>query len=835
MLCSGDHADAARAGGKQVRGAMSEFLDALSERVLVLDGAMGTELLARIGELPEVVETLNVDRPEVVLAVHRAYVEAGADVIETNTFGASPIKLGAAGMADRTEELNRAAVDLARRAAAGAGRRVFVAGSLGPVGELVRPLGPLAPEEVQAAYRRQAKALAQAGVDLLLVETQIDLLEAKLAVLGCREAAPDVPLAVSVTFPMNELTVTGSGAREAGTSLEALPVDLVGVNCGGHPEEFLALLGGLLATTARPLAVYANAGLPEKREGRLVYPLGPEEFSDYAERFADLGASLVGGCCGTTPAHVREMARRLAGRRSGPRARPPEGEFRAASRARLFRAGAGLPLAIVGEAINPFGKSASARKVRQGDMAEVRALARVQEQAGASALDVNLGRAADKEPELMARAVAAAEAASTLPLFVDAMTPEAVEQGLRAAAGKPVINSVHFGADWRELFRLARRYGAGVVLLAMDEDGIPDTASGRLAVLERLAERAFQAGLKPWDLICDPVVTSAAAGEPSVTLETIRLLAERGFVSICGLSNVSHGLPARSVLNAAFLAMAGAAGLDAAIADPRQVRVSETAAAVSALAGRDRAMRAFVARFGQRVEELVGAATGQGAGAAASGSAAPRQRLEGAVIEGEAAAAASAAEALVAGGMAPMAVVQEVLVPALEEVGRRYEERVYFLPQLMASAEAAQAAAEVVRRAMPPAEAESGPVVVLATVRGDVHDIGKNIVALVLANHGYRVVDLGKNVPAEEILEAALRHGAVAVGLSALMTTTMDAMAEVVRLRDERAPGLKVLIGGAAVSEAFCREIGADAYGKDAVDAVRKLSALLEEQGGGKA
>ncbi len=824
-----------------------DILAELRKRVLVLDGAMGTEIFRRTGSVPDVPELLNVEAPGVIEAIHHDYVQAGAEIIETNTFGASPLKLAEQGAEDRTEELNRAAVALCRRAAESVDRPVWIAGSMGPCGGLIDPLGPLSRDQVYDSYARQAKALAEAGADLLIIETQIDLLEAKTGLLAVRDVC-GLPVVVSMTYPMEGgTTVTGSGADTVAVTLDALPVDVVGINCGGHPEGFYDLIETLALLTDKPLAAYANAGLPERHDGRLVYPVGPEEFVGFAERFAQLGVALIGGCCGTGPDHIAQISRRLGGRAVTERFADEKGVFRLASRSRVFEIGPRRPFGLVGESINPFGRKTLARAIANDDLEPVRRLVRKQERAGAHCLDVNLGRRADKEPEFFGRVVAQIQSVSTLPLFLDSSKLQTLRRGLESVAGKAAINSVAQGPESEELFGLARRYGAGVVLLAMNQEGIPDDPAGRVQIITELYEQALAAGLRPRDIVADPVVLAAAsAGSIAATAGAAGLLAQKGVATVCGLSNVSYGLPGRSALNAAFLAMLMAEGLDSAICDVTDPRLAEMAVVASALVGRDRGMKRFVARFGESLSDRIvepsspenGVTGAEGRQGGLDGDEDDHGKdesdaalLERAVFDGERELAAGAATRLLDEGMDGIAIVETILGPALRRVGDLYEKKVIFLPQLILSAEAARAAAEVIESRMDESGKVSEPkgTVIIATVRGDIHDIGKNIVALVLRNHGYQVVDLGKSVDARSIVAEAGKRGAQVIALSALMTTTMDAMAEVVAERNAAAPDVKVIIGGAAVTDRFRREIGADGYGKDAVAAARLIEAILSD------
>jgi len=835
---------------------MNRFIEAIKKKkVLLLDGAMGTELIKRLGRAPEFPELLNVEAPSVIEDIHRAYVEAGADIIETNSFGGSPIKLAQQQAEARTEELNERAVALAHRAAQG--RPVFIAGSMGPCGSLIDPLGPVSVQQVFDSYARQATALERAGADLLMIETQIDILEARTAVLASKQAT-NLPVALSMTYPMEgepvPTTVTGSTPEAAVVALDGLDLDLIGVNCGLHPEGFVAIIQSILANTDRPVIAYANAGLPVQHSGVLEYPLGPEAFASYAISFQEMGASVVGGCCGTTPDHIRRIAQTIKGRAVVQRNDSSKQAFCLASRTKVLRAGAG-PFAVIGETINPFGRKSLARQLKESRLDLVRDLARSQEQAGAHALDVNLGRSGDRSPDLFAEAITQIQSVSNLPLLLDTSSVEAAEAALRVHAGKAAINSVSGqSADHRrdhtsptQILELAARYGAGVVLLAMDDDGIPDQAAGRMAILMRLYERALDVGLRPTDIVADPVVlaASAATGSVQTTLETIALLSKRGIATICGLSNVSFGLPGRSTLNAAFLSMAMAHGLSSAIINPADPRMVDARVAAEALTGRDRGMRAFVDLFSTKKAEAM---PDEVALRGLDETAPPDEVLHQAVVLGERDAAGRATRLLLDQGRTGLSLVEGIIAPALEDVGRAYEQKVYFLPQLVMSAEAARAASAVIEEAMTikadgtqdndgdqggesqPSHAKAR--VVIATIQGDIHDIGKNIVALILRNYGHDVIDLGKNVTADQVVTVAVDRQADIIALSALMTTTMDGMRDVIEVRNERAPRVKVLIGGAAVNKAFCKEIGADAYGRDAMEAVHLIADLVTHDNG---
>ena len=792
----------------------------LKERILILDGAMGTELIRRTGQKFDFPEILNVESPELIEGIHRDYIEAGADIIETNTFGANRIKLQEFGAGHRVRELNIAAVKIARMAAES--RNVFIAGSMGPIGKLIQPLGELTEDEVYEIYREQAVALAEGGADLLLIETQIDILEAKIAARAAKENT-DLPIAVSISYPMEGgLTVTGSDPEVASVTFSSTDVDIFGLNCGGHPREFIDFIKKILKHSTKPLIVYANAGIPEKRGDKIIYPLGPDEYLQYPMKFFELGANIIGGCCGTTPEHIKLISDALKGKK--PVKRPHiETFFRASSRNSTVFIGKNLTFKIIGENINPYGKKNLNNELKEGKLNLAREYARKQEMSGAHALDINLGRRGEKDPAFYSDAIRTLQNVSRLPLFIDNANPEAIEASFKLYGGKPVLNSVN-GETWRELLPLARKYGAALVLLAMDSKGIPETAKDRVKIIDTLVGKALDSGFTMNDLIADPVVLTISTSQEAVktTIRTIEMLSEMGIATTLGLSNLSYGLPARKFLNRAFLPIAVWHGLDSAILNPLDQEIQNLILAANALTGRDPGMKIYIERYGKQIdlrikEEEKPALT-------------PEEELFNSVVEGERPTTIKLTEQLIKSGMNAFDVLNKILIPAMQKVGELYEKRIYFLPQLILSAEAMEGAAKILEKYLTlDGKASKKAKIVMATVKGDLHDIGKNIVALVLRNYGYDVIDLGKNVDARTIVETALREKADIIGLSALMTTTMDGMKDVVDLKNELYSEAKVIIGGAAVNQQFAEEIGADAYGRDAIDTVKKVEELMKK------
>jgi 5-methyltetrahydrofolate--homocysteine methyltransferase len=797
------------------------FLEVLESRVLLSDGAKGTALQARGLGAAELPDGWNLSHPDAVIALHREHVAAGSEVLITNTFRAHRAGLAAhPALAPRLHDINIAAAAHARAAG---GPDVYVGGSISMTGRLMEPHGDLTFAEARAIFREQAAALAAGGVDFFHLETMGDLMEIKAAVVGVRDAA-DLPIVALMTFDEGLRTLTGSPPEVVAVTLDALRVDLLGANCSLGPDGILRVLAAMRGVCDRPLAAQPNAGLPVTRDGRTSYLAGPAEVAAYVERYVDLGCRLIGGCCGTTPAHLAAMGAAVR-RHRGPRPTAASGEprpTRVASRLEVVSFGAGVGPVVVGERINPSGRRRLAAELKEGQYGLCAVMARLQEEQGAALLDVNAGIPGADEAVLLRGAVlAVGRAAPRRPLSLDSANPTALEAALEVAPGKPLLNSVTGEArSLGPVLDLAARYGAAVVCLCVDDGGIPPSAEGRLAVAERVLAAALARGLRREDVVVD-ALTLAVAAEPERTRETlraIRLCKERlGLACLLGISNVSFGLPQRELVSAAFAAMAVEAGLDAAIADPAPGPVVQALDAARLLAGRDPGARAYLARYVETRPATAPPAAVPTLDAA----------LERAVRDGDREAMVPLCEQALAAGWPPLDVLGRALVPAMAEVGRRFKSGEYFLPQVLMAAEAMQAGFARLKQALGASEtfAPAGRIV-LATVEADVHDIGKNIVATVLESHGWAVEDLGKNVPAAVIAARVAAGGVDAVGLSALMTTTMPHMAEVTRLLRERGLAVPVVVGGAVVTAEYAATIGAH-YGADAIAAVAVLRTVV--------
>ncbi|MEG2746595.1 MAG: homocysteine S-methyltransferase family protein [Gordonibacter sp.] len=817
---------------------------------LVQDGAMGTLLQAQgltaHGELPDL---LNFSDAQAITAIHAGYVDAGAEMITTNTFGANAHKLE--GRASVADVYQAAAVN-----ARAAGAR-YVAGGLGPIGALLEPLGTLSFEAAYEVFAEQVRAVDAAGCDIVLIETMTDLREAKAAVLAAK-AYSNLPIFASMTFGEDGRTFLGTSPAVAAATLSALGVHVVGVNCSLGPDELLGVAGELLRFARCPVVVRPNAGLPRIVDGQTVYDVGPEAFAATMARIVDAGVSVVGGCCGTTPDYTAALASLVAGRTPVQRRCPSPFVVTSAQEAVVLPDGRPR-VAVIGERINPTGKPKLKAALVAGDYDYLVGEAVAQQEAGADLLDVNAGLPELDEPSVLACAVERLQATVTLPLQVDSSNPAALEAAVRGYAGKPLVNSVNGKRESLDaVLPLVKKYGCAVVGLTLDEDGIPPTAEGRLAVAERIVAAAEARGIPRSDVAIDCLVMAAATNQDELPeiLRAVSLVKERlGVRTVLGVSNVSFGMPQRSLLNATFLAAAFGAGLDMPILNPLSARYRDTVAAFKVLNGQDEGAASYL-------EQAVGmpdpyAATGVGAATsacsraeavgsgtvavgdaalslvqAASSDAIPIppplapvadevRAVERLILTGRKGAMPAATEALLASCDA-LDLIDGVFIPVLDAVGAKFERGEFFLPQLMASAEAVKAGFDVVRaQAGEVAAADGGQAIVLATVKGDIHDIGKNIVKMLLENYGYQVVDLGRDVEPQQVVDAVRERGVRLVGLSALMTTTVKAMEQTIALLHEQVPGTAVFVGGAVLTPEYAASIGADYYGKDAAEAAR--------------
>lgn len=811
-----------------------DIRERLGREWLVCDGGTGTILQAKGlkgGELPE---TWNLKRPEDIIALHSGYLEAGCDIFNTNTFGANALKFP-----ENLREIVTAAVELAKEARRRTGRTdAYIALDIGPTGKLLEPLGDLPFERAVELFGEVVRYGSGAGADLVLIETMSDSYEAKAAVLAAKENC-DLPVMVTTTYDSKGKLLTGGNVDSTVALLEGLRVDALGVNCGLGPEQMIPIVKRLTEVCSVPVIVNPNAGLPRTEGGRTVYNVGPEEFSGWMEKIAAMGVHVVGGCCGTTPEHIRltsEKVRKLPVKEPFPKHRTVVSSFSQCVEI-------GRRPVIIGERINPTGKKKFKQALRDNDLEYVLQEGLRQEDSGAHILDVNVGLPEIDEPAMMVSVIRGLQSILTLPLQIDTTDPAALSQGMRLYNGKPMVNSVNGKKESIEtVFPLVRKYGGVLVALVLDEGGIPQDAEGRVQIAKKIYEAADRYGVPREDIIIDGLAMTISSDSSSalVTLETIRRVKEELHGNtILGVSNISFGLPRRSIINAHFLTMAMQNGLSAAIMNPGNEEMMQSYRAYCALADLDPQCMGYIEAYAGTPEPVrtaspaghpasggstqqAAAGAGPAAGAAkASGTSGSKagMRLSEFVRRGMAeSAAAAAAKALQT--TEALKLINAELIPALDEVGKGFEKGTVFLPQLLMSAEAAKAAFEVVKETMQGRTQEIKGRVILATVKGDIHDIGKNIVKVMLENYGFEVLDLGKDVAPETIVETAIRENIALVGLSALMTTTVVSMEETIRLLHEKKPDTKTVVGGAVMTQEYADAIHADCYARDAMATV---------------
>ncbi len=793
------------------------FLEKLGKELLIFDGAMGTVLQGQglaPGELPEL---WNLTHPEKIQAIHKAYLEAGCQIITANTFGASAAKL--AGAPYTVEAVVAAGIRLAKAAVAEHGSG-WVAQDVGSLGKLLKPLGNLPFEEAYAMFSQMVQAGAQAGADLIIIETMSDLYEVKAAVLAAKENT-GLPIIVSVVLDEKGRLLTGGDIAATVALLEGLGVDALGLNCGLGPEQMERFLPELAAVSSLPILMMPNAGLPVVINGQTCYNVGPEAFAAAMERLVAGGAAIIGGCCGTTPAHMEKVVARCKGLPVQPITDKGRTVVSSYNRAVAFGA---QPL-IIGERINPTGKSRFKQALREEDIDYILEEGFDQQDAGAHILDVNVGLPEIDEPALLEEVVQELQAVLPLPLQIDTSDVAAMERALRIYNGKAMINSVNGKQEVMDaVFPLVKRYGGVVVCLTLDENGIPETAEGRVAIARRIVETAAGYGIPKKDLVVDTLTMTISTGQQAarVTLDALRQVREQlGVATVLGVSNISFGLPQREKINATFFTLAMEAGLGGGIINPKSEAMMQAYDSYCALSGADANCLAYIQKYGGQAQAPKAPMTEKGG-----------PDLAAAIIKGVKDVAAAATRQLLQ-EKAPLEIIDQMLIPALDTVGQDFEAGRVFLPQLLMSADAAQAAFGEIKTQLQStgASQKTRGSIVIATVKGDIHDIGKNIVKVLLENYDFHVIDLGKDVKPEAVVQAAAESGAPLVGLSALMTTTVASMEETIRQLRQKLPGCKVMVGGAVLTQDYADQIGADFYGKDAMASVRYACALFDSLG----
>lgn len=791
------------------------FKERLGKEILFFDGAMGTMLQERGLQTGEIPELWNMTHEEVILDVHKQYLEAGCDIVKANTFGINPFKMKDTGYT--CEALTQKGIELVKRAIAETGKEAYTALDIGSLGKLLEPLGELPFEEAYAAFKPVCIAGEQAGADLVLIETMNDTYEIKAAVLAAKENT-SLPIVVTMVFDEGGKLLTGADMEAAVAMLEGLRVDAIGLNCGFGPDVMKEFLPKLREVCSLPIVVNPNAGLPVVVDGKTCFHVGPEEFAGIMTEIAEEGISVLGGCCGTTPAHIRALVESCKGKKPLAITDKERSVVSSYTHAVVLD---NRPK-IIGERINPTGKSRLKQALRENDLEYIYKEALAQQDMGAHILDVNVGLPEIDEVAMMKSVLTGLQGITDLPLQIDTSDMEAMEQGMRLYNGKPLINSVNGKKESMDaVFPLVAKYGGMVVCLTLDENGIPETAEGRIEIAKRIIAEAERYGIHKKDLLMDTLCMTISTGQENarITLDALDYVRNTlGVHTTLGVSNVSFGLPQRELVNTAFYTIALSRGLSAGIINPNSEKMMAAYHSYCALNGSDTQCTDYINLYSQQAE-------------------APKKTtdkkevtLYDAVVRGLIDSAYQAAKKELE-TREPLAVIDEDLIPALDKVGQGFEKKTVFLPQLLMSADAAKAGFDAIKeylKAKGDTSASKGTIVI-ATVKGDIHDIGKNIVKVLLENYGFNVIDLGKDVPPETVVETAKENNVKLVGLSALMTTTVVNMETTIKLLKEELPECKVMVGGAVLTQTYADMIGADFYSKDAMGSVRYANELFEE------
>lgn len=837
----------------------NKFIE-LSKSYLYLDGATGSNLVRKGMPSGVCPEQWILEHRDVMLQLQKDYVEAGTNILYAPTFTANRVKLAEYGLAEQMQDMIHDLVSISREAAESASHPVYVAGDITMTGRQLAPMGDMELEELIDVYKEQIRALNAAGVDLLIVETMMSLAESRAALIAAKEVC-DLPVMVTLTFEPDGRTLFGTDAKTAVIVLESLGAVAVGVNCSAGPGKMREIVEEMVAYSHIPIIAKPNAGLPRLDEqGMTCYDMSPLEFAEEMKVLVQAGVSILGGCCGTTPEHIRAICNKFGQGAVQNAISRKNGLRHLTSERQTVSFGLDGNFIIVGERINPTGKKLLQAQLREGNLDKVLQFAEEQEACGAQVLDVNMGMSGIDEKAMMLEALEEISMVTNLPLSLDSSNIEVLEAALRHYPGRALINSVSLEQEkFDKLLPLVKKYGAMFILLPLSDKGLPENLAEKIQIIDTILERAFELGIQKEDIIVDGLVTTVGANRQAAleTLETIRYCKGKGLATICGLSNISFGMPERSFVNTAFLTLAIREGLTMAIANPSQEMLMCGALATDLLLAKEDADIRYiecangVAENRSKKEELrmrqVEAVTKSEEQTKDNGqteqvcdsSVQPvpkdknespaRLELRNAVLKGNRKGIVTLTKNALSFGEEPTALLNEVLLPAINEVGELFDKGKYFLPQLIAGAEAMKLAIEVLEPLLLQESAQGNmPTVIIATVEGDIHDIGKNLVALMLKNYGFRVIDLGKDVSAEEIIQAAEEHNAQIIALSALMTTTMQRMREVVALVKANRIEAKVMIGGAVITRDYADEIGADGFSTDAADAVKVAKSLLQ-------
>ena len=820
-----------------------EFRALIKEYPIFLDGATGSNLQKKGMPAGVCPEQWILEHREIMIELQRAFVDAGTNIVYAPTFTANRIKLKEYGLEDQIHRMNLDLVALSKEAV---GDKAYVAGDLTMTGEQLAPIGHLDFEDLIDIYKEQIGYLVEAGADLLVVETMMSLQETRAALIAAGEVC-DLPIMATMTFESDGRTLYGTDAATAAIVLESLGADAVGTNCSTGPDKMLEVIRSMAAVTTVPIIAKPNAGLPSLDEnGNTVYDMEAERFGECMKPLVEAGASIIGGCCGTTPAHIR-MTREAVGSMKIVHREAPAKRFLTSERQNVAF-GLDDRFLIVGERINPTGKKKLQEQLREGNMDMVTDFAEEQEACGADILDINMGMSSIDEKAMMLKAIEVVGSVTNLPLSLDSSHIDVLEAALRRYPGRALINSISYEkVKFESLLPIAKKYGAMFVLLPLSDKGLPKNLEEKISIIEKIQKRAYELGMRKEDIVVDGLVTTVGANKNAAleTLETIRYCKENGLATICGLSNISFGLPERSFVNTTFLTMAIQAGLSMAIANPSQELLVSCAFASDLLLNKDGADLRYIQLMDAVKEkrESLGETVSNNSGIHFKGNTdfkgnrnkessvavSVTDKLYADVLKGNGNSIVEDTKKALAEGHEARELLDSVLIKAINEVGELFDKGKYFLPQLIASAEAMKASIEYLEpMLMTGGTDREMPTVVIATVEGDIHDIGKNLVALMLKNYGFRVIDLGKDVPKEKIIEAAKEHHAQVIALSALMTTTMQQMRHVIDYAKENKMEAKIIVGGAVITQEYADEIGADGYSKDAADAVKLTKRILQ-------
>ena len=835
-----------------------EFITLSKDHILYLDGATGSNLVK--AGMPSGVcpEQWILEHQDVMLQLQKDYVQAGTNILYAPTFTANRVKLAEYHLEKNMTSMIRDLVAISKKAAESTpGHPVYVAGDLTMTGEQLKPMGKMELETLIDIYKEQILCLVDAGADLLVVETMMSLAETRAALIAAKEVC-DLPVIATLTFEADGRTLFGTDAKTAAIVLESLGASAIGANCSTGPAQMESIISEMVSHTRIPVIAKPNAGLPFLDEnGTTCYNMEAEEFAEEMEVLVNAGATILGGCCGTTPEFIRQIHERFGTDAKVAASRRPDGIRYLTSERITHSFGLDDGFFVVGERINPTGKKALQAQLREGSFEKVIQFAEEQEACGAKVLDINMGMSGIDEKASMLRALEEVSGVTNLPLSLDSSYVEVLEAALRNYPGRALVNSVSLETEkFEKLLPIVAKYGAMFILLPLSDAGLPKDIEEKKEIIHKIYDRALSLGMCKEDIVVDGLVATVGANPKAAleTLETIRYCKENGFATICGLSNISFAMPERSFVNTAFLTLAIQAGLTMAIANPSQELLMSCALAADLLLNKEEAALRYIEYAGgvrERREEKEAelakklallenqgttAKTGNAGNAAKEATAdngpqinEMQDKLKTAVLKGNRNGIVKITKEALESGEKPAELLNQVLLPAINQVGEFFDQGKYFLPQLIASAEAMKNSIEVLEPLLQTGgTGEEMPVVVIATVEGDIHDIGKNLVALMLKNHGFHVIDLGKDVPQAKILESAKEHHAEFIALSALMTTTMQRMREIVAAAKQEGITAKIIIGGAVITQEYADEIGADGYSKDAADAVKLAKSLME-------